>query len=408
MDDQLDLFWVSAIDPPLRDNRDAMAYPFLALQTRRTTPITYSDENVWLNVGADSRFSIATIWDWDVMIFAASHLNEAIESRRKVSPRIRFAPYNCLKQIGRPIGGEHYRRLADAIRRLAATLVITNIREADQPETGAERGFHWLSGYRLPKKYPPRYTTTPDNVAHITPRNPEGAVDPLQEWQVELHPWLFEAILRQGDILAVHPDYFQLRGGIERWLYRLARKSVKDKATPPAIRYKMETLHKRSGVTGDLKHFAEDIRKIQATQPLPEYGVKVERRKGRPELVTLYRDIAKPCRPPRGRRLATIHGDRLEPLVDPAAAVLDVSDDYDPGNIVLDSVLLPTSAPTRAAPPLTEIADATPEPAEAPELDRETARRIVRALAKLVAPFDLQEFTDAVARAIAADDPPPR
>ena len=119
--------------------------------------------------------------------------------------------------------------------------------------------------------------------------------------------------MRQGDILAVHPDYFQLTGGLERWLYRLARKAVPDKAEPPAIRFKMETLHERSGVTRDLKLFAFDIRKLAETQPLPEYGIQIEYRKGRREIVTLYRDKAKPCRPPRGRRLKTVRGEQVEP-----------------------------------------------------------------------------------------------
>jgi plasmid replication initiation protein len=237
------------------------------------------------------------------MIFAAGHLNEAVESRRKIAPEISFVPHDCLKQIGRGTSGRHYHELAQAIRRLAATLVITNIREADQPEQGEERGFHWLDGYTLPKKYPPRYITTPDNVAHITPRNPEGEADPARPWVIRINSWLYNAIVRRGDILAVHPDYFQLTGGLERWLYRLARKAVPDKAEPPAIRFKMETLHARAGVTRDLKLFAFDVREIAETQPLPEYGIAIEYRKRRRELVTLYRDPAKPCRPPRGRRL---------------------------------------------------------------------------------------------------------
>jgi hypothetical protein len=77
----------------------------------------------------------------------------------------------------------------------------------------------------------------------------------------------------------------------------------------------METLHERSGVTRDLKRFAFDIRKIAETQPLPEYGITIEYRKGQRELVTLYRDKAKPCRPPRGRRLKTIRGEQVEPTV---------------------------------------------------------------------------------------------
>jgi plasmid replication initiation protein len=105
MDDggQLDLFTITALDPPWRDNRDAMGYPFLSLQNGRTAPIRYSDENVYLSVSAPAELGIASVWDWDVVIFASSHLNDAIESGLKVSPRIEFAPYNCLKQIGRPI-----------------------------------------------------------------------------------------------------------------------------------------------------------------------------------------------------------------------------------------------------------------------------------------------------------------
>jgi plasmid replication initiation protein len=311
---QLDLFTITALDPPWRDNRDAMGYPFLSLQNGRTAPIHYSDENVYLSVSAPAELGVASIWDWDIVIFASSHLNEAIETGLKVSPRIEFAPYNCLKQIGRPVGGEHYQRLADAIRRLEATLVVTDIRLADQPERGYERPFRWLKDYGFPKKYS-RHYTTPDGITHITPRDSTGEADPARPWMIELHPWLFNAIVRQGDILAVHPDYFQLRGGLERWLYRMARRAVPDKAEEPVLRFKMETLHARSGVTATLNRFAFRIRAIAATQPLPEYGVKVEHRKGRRELVTLYRDPAKPRRPPRGRRLKTIEGEPIKPVV---------------------------------------------------------------------------------------------
>jgi hypothetical protein len=88
---------------------------------------------------------------------------------------------------------------------------------------------------------------------------------------------------------------------------------VPDKAEPPAIRFKMETLHARSGVTRDIKLFAFDLRKIAEAQPLPEYGVQIEYRRGQRELVTLYRDKAKPARPLRGRRLKKIQGEQVAP-----------------------------------------------------------------------------------------------
>ncbi|PZR81520.1 MAG: hypothetical protein DLM68_17635 [Hyphomicrobiales bacterium] len=293
---QLDLFTVCAIDPPLRDNRDTMEYPFLSLQKKRTRPIVFAVKGVHLSIAADVRSSIATIWDWDLIIFAASHLNEAIEAGLTPSPRVRFVPHDALKQMGRGTGGKDYKELAQSMRRLRLTTIITNIREDD--ESGEERPFSWLSDYRIPKRY--CHTA-------LTPDSHDGEPDPARPWEIELPPWLFNSIMRRREILAVHPDYFQLTGGLERWLYRLARKAVPDKEYPAAIKFRMQTLHERSGTTRPLKKFAFDIRKMAEADPLPEYGLRIVRN-GKHELVILYRDRAKPCRLPRGIKRLAIEG----------------------------------------------------------------------------------------------------
>jgi plasmid replication initiation protein len=293
---QPEIFTVGTVDPPWRDNRDVMEYPFLALQKKRSKPIEYRSRGIHLSIAADVRFSIATIWDWDLVIFAASHVNDAIEAGLSPSPRIRFVPYDCLRQLGRSTGGKDYRELANAARRLTATLVITNVRSEDQ--TGEEGGFHWLSGFKIPKKY---------TRSHLTPDAPDGEPDPARPWEIELPPWLYNAILRRKDILAVHPDYFKLTGGLERWLYRLARKAVPDKVEVPAIPFRMDTLYERSGVIEPKRNFARRIRKMAGSQPLPEYGLRIDR-EGKHELVTLYRDRAKAPRVPRGLKLAVMQG----------------------------------------------------------------------------------------------------
>jgi plasmid replication initiation protein len=196
---QLEIFSVNAVDPPWRDNRDAMEYPFLSLQKGRKKSIEYRKGGIAVEVHSPQKFGLASIWDWDVIIFAASHLNDAIEAGLSPSPRIRFVPYDCLRQLGRGKSGRHYRELAAAISRLTATLVITNIRSDDQ--TGEEAGFHWLNRFKIPKKY---------TRMHLTPDAPDGEPDPSRPWEIELPPWLYNAILRQREILAVHPDYFQL------------------------------------------------------------------------------------------------------------------------------------------------------------------------------------------------------
>ena len=154
-------------------------------------------------------------------------------------------------------------------------------------------------GYRIPKKY----TRSAHDAGSPGWRTGPGP----RPWEIELPPWLYNAILRRRDILAVHPDYFRLTGGLERWLYRLARKAVPDKAEVPAIHFRMDTLHERSGTTRPLRKFAFDIRKMAESQPLPEYGLRIDR-DGKHELVTLYRDHGKPRRLPRGFKRLAIEG----------------------------------------------------------------------------------------------------
>lgn len=101
-----------------------MEYPFLALHKGTTKPITNSKNTIRLSVAAGVRYSIASVWDWDLIMFAASHLNDAIEAGLVPSPRIQFVPYRCLHQIGRssaqPAGkttGNWHRRFAFCGRR---------------------------------------------------------------------------------------------------------------------------------------------------------------------------------------------------------------------------------------------------------------------------------------------------
>ena len=158
--------------------------PFLSLQKKRTRPIRYARDEVALSVHAPAEFGLASIWD--LVIFAASHLNECIEDGQQPSPRVAFVPYDCLRQLLRHTGGKDYRELADAIRRLYMTTVITNIRTED----GGERPFRWLNDYWIPKKY---------DRGILTPTDHDGEPDPLRPWEIELAPWLYNAVLRQRE-----------------------------------------------------------------------------------------------------------------------------------------------------------------------------------------------------------------
>lgn len=287
---QIEMFEVTTYEPPLRDNRDVMEYPFLSLQKGRRKPIEYTspDGSKHLHVTAPDNIGIANIWDWDLIVYATAHINDAVENEYVTSPWIKFAPYDALKYMRKGTSGRHYKELVQSIRRLNSTSIITSIRTNDTD--GFEGNLRWLQNYRIPKKYK----------QHAFIRSlDDGEPDSGVPWAIELAPWLYNSILRRSEVLAVHPDYFKLTGGLERWLYRLARKAVPENADFPGFSFRMETLHKRSGSSRPLRKFAFDVRKIAERQGLPEYDVVINR-DGRHELVTLMHNKTKPRRLPRG------------------------------------------------------------------------------------------------------------
>src|SRR4051812_31960660 len=129
---QFDLFAPYLYDLPLRDQRETMERPFFSLSKRkRLKPIEYTspDGSVWVKVEAMPAYGMATIWDADILIWAASTLIEMRERGINDLPRtLHFHPYNLLKSIRRDVGGENYQRLRAALDRLKFTGLKTSIR----------------------------------------------------------------------------------------------------------------------------------------------------------------------------------------------------------------------------------------------------------------------------------------
>src|SRR5437773_1242719 len=76
---QFDLFVPYLPDIPLRDQRETMERPFFNLsKSKRLKPIEYTsqDGKVWVKVSAVPEFGMATIWDADILIWAASVLTD--------------------------------------------------------------------------------------------------------------------------------------------------------------------------------------------------------------------------------------------------------------------------------------------------------------------------------------------
>lgn len=253
-DQQIDLFAPRIVDMRLRDQRETMEHAFLSLSKRpRMTPIEYRNAggSVWVRVSPHQDHGMANIYDWDVIIWAASQIRAAMK-RGEESPRtIYFTPYNLLKSIRRdPHSGNNYDRLRDTFDRLQSTTVKTNIRQEGQRRIDT---FSWLD----------HWTELADE---------EGKAD---GWQLTLCQWLWEGIVDEKLILSVHPDYFLLTSGTERWLYRVARKHAGRQRNGFGLR--MHRLHAKSGSTRARRKFAYKMRKIVERDQLPEYALDLYR-----------------------------------------------------------------------------------------------------------------------------------
>ncbi|MFG1374245.1 replication initiator protein A [Xanthobacter oligotrophicus] len=259
----LDPFVIATGDASPRDQRDLMERPFFSLaKARRTVPILYEAGETRVEVFAVPEHGMATIWDADVLIWAASQIVEAENLGLRTSRFLRFTPYQFLTAVGRATGARDYRLLKGALARLQSTVVRTTIRHN---EHWRRHQFSWINEWEE--------CTTRD-----------GRVEGME---FVLPDWFYRGVIDRSLVLTIDPAYFRLTGGIERWLYRVARKHAGRQKQ--GWLFDIPHLHHKSGSLAKVADFAFDIRRLVTHQPLPGYRLQIER-DGRRELLRILPD----------------------------------------------------------------------------------------------------------------------
>ncbi len=247
---QLDLFHALPGDFAPRDAQDLMAYPFFSLsKSHRTAPIDFVAGDVSIRVEAVPDHGMATIWDADILIWAASQIVEARDKNLRTSRLMAATPYEILHFIGRGTSLRDYLRLKAALDRLQTTTVATSIR---QPTEGRRHRFSWINEWQ---ERTDRYGK-PAGIEVIVP------------------DWFYRAVLDDALVLTIDRAYFELTGGIDRWLYRLVRKHGGKQRS--GWRFDFHHLHLKSGSLSPFKRFAFELRDIVRRQPLPGYTLFTE------------------------------------------------------------------------------------------------------------------------------------
>ncbi len=267
--EQLELFRALPGDLKPRDAQDLMAYPFFSLaKTHRTTPIGYRSGQIAIRVEAVPEHGMATIWDADILIWAASQIVEARDAGLRTSRLMAATPYEILTFIGRGDSARDYHRLKAALDRLQSTTVATTLRQAS--ERRAHR-FSWIN----------EWTERAD--VH-------GRTDGID---LIVPDWFYRAVLDDALVLTIDRAYFKLTGGLERWLYRIAGKHAgKQRA---GWRFDFRHLYGKSASLSPYKRFAIELRDIVRRQPLPGYRLEIERDRGGRELLAFAADRPSPA-----------------------------------------------------------------------------------------------------------------
>jgi plasmid replication initiation protein len=249
--EQLELFQALPGDLAPRDVQDLMAYPFFSLgKSKRLAPIDFRAGTIAIRVEAVPEYGMATIWDADILIWAASQIVEARDAGLKTSRLMAATPYEILTFTDRGTSARDYDRLKAALDRLQSTTVATSIRQTTERR---RHRFSWINEWK----------ETADNHGR-----PLGV-------QLILPDWFYAAVLDNALVLTIDPAYFSLSGGLERWLYRIVRKHGGRQAE--GWQFDIAHLHAKSGSLSPLKHFAYDLRDIVRRQPLPGYRLVIER-----------------------------------------------------------------------------------------------------------------------------------
>lgn len=258
---QIELFLPYLADLPLRDQREMMERPFFSLaKSKRVKPIEYRspDGKLFVHVSANPDYGMATIWDADILIYCASMLADMQRRGLNELPRkLHLMPYDLLRAIGRPTTGRAYELLGQALDRLVATTVKTNIRA----ENRREATFSWLDGWT-------------QLVDERTERS--------RGMTLELSNWFYEGVLMTGGVLSIDRAYFDITGGRERWLYKVARKHAGG-AGEAGFAIGMPTLFEKSGAEGEYRRFKFEIGRIAERDELPGYALALERGEGKKE-----------------------------------------------------------------------------------------------------------------------------
>lgn len=241
---------------------------------RANTVILYEFPDGYVQVSSGPH-GMASIWDYDIVLLAISYLNEGMNQHRegrapKPEQTVVLPVQAVLKFCGKDNGGHQKNGIAGALERLGTTYVIIQRTR----NTGAK----------------PEIITEGEGLINKFKVITDGCTKKIKRVEIKVADWMYQEITErpQPDVLAVNPDYFHIKQGVGRFIYRLARQS----AGKGSAFWNFGTLFMRSGSKGSRGEFNRLLREVVQANSLPDYFLTEEQSKTDAALRMVYRSYA--------------------------------------------------------------------------------------------------------------------
>lgn len=277
-DAQADFFVPLLYDVATKDSRSIMDVAVFRLSKkdkRANETIRYERADGYVEV-VSGEAGMASVWDYDIVLMAISHLTDSMNLYRQgrgEKPSRIFRPHvsEILKFCRRSDGGRQYEEIEGALKRLSTTFVevVTTTQAKGKRALRTAKGVGLINSYET--------ISYADNGR-------------LMSVSIEVPQWLYNEVveMKTPAVLTVHPEYFLIELGIGRFLYRLARRA----AGKARAKWTFKLIYERSGSVGTFKEFCRILRKLIASNDLPEYTLTELTGKVGPLLVITHRDAS--------------------------------------------------------------------------------------------------------------------
>jgi plasmid replication initiation protein len=239
----------------IRDFTEMMENPFLSLSKNRKTPIIYEspDGTRKIKVTRHTGHFLASIYDWDIVLFVAGKMQEILNNRSDIPPRsMVFLRHEILEALHKHNVKKQQKDLENSLQRLKRTAIDTTIRNED---------YRYKSDFGFVDSW--EYTERKDK----------------KEIKITLSQWLYDGICAKGTLLKVSPEYFYLTSALKRFLYRTARKHVGNQKE--SWEFSIEKLYEKSGSEREFRKFKGDLKAAVLENNIPDYSMKWVERNGK-------------------------------------------------------------------------------------------------------------------------------